>query len=62
MDNMIPEMNIRYTTTIEWLNKDKKGTRNRRKIFKQESPKQLISQVKWVNELALNEKTDWQLL
>ena len=39
MDNRIPEINIKYPTTIEWLNKDEKGIRSIRKIIKQETPK-----------------------
>ena len=62
MDNRVLDMNLRYPIAIEWVNKDKKGTKYIRKILKKGVLPQLTSQVKWHDTLALNNVVDWHKL
>ena len=46
--------------SIQWLTKDKKGTRNLRHVFKQENRVVPKGQVKWSEELNLHIDTNWE--
>ena len=48
--------------SIQWLTKDKKGTRNLRHVFKQENRAVPKGQLKWSEELNLHVDTNWELI
>ena len=62
MDNRPLNMNLKYPIAIEWINRDKKGTKHIRKIFRMGKLPKLISQVKWEEQMALNEEIEWRKL
>ena len=46
--------------TIEWLTKDKKGTRSIRKVWKPNEDPLLICKTKWQNEINIPENENWK--
>ena len=51
-----------FLFTIDWLTRDKKGTKNPRKIFKLGKKECSIGQSRWITELALDSEIKWDKL
>ena len=62
MENSNYTQNVMFPITIDWLTRDKKGTKNLRKIFKTGKIELSVCQTKWINELALDDGVNWEKL
>ena len=63
MMNYEKTFNLEMPKNLEWLTKDKKGGQNLRKIWQMNRNKDIpIGQSKWIEELVLDNETNWKLL
>ena len=60
MENINYTQNAMFPITIDWLTRDKKGTKNLRQIFKLWKKEYVIGQTKWITELALDSDMKWE--
>ena len=60
--NIPKSYNVFRPLAVEWLTKDKRGTRNIRKIWNQIEQPPLICTIKWQQELGLPEYENWNHL
>ena len=62
MENSNYTQNVMFPITIDWLTRDKKGTKNLRQIFKIGKKEHTVGQTKWITELALDDVSNWEKL
>ena len=62
LQNKVKMIGVRRPFPIEWLTKDKKGTSNIRKVFRENKKPNIRAMAKWEEELDMDDNEEWTFL